>query len=170
MTPGLYRHFKGGLYRVIGRGEHTETKQEVIVYQTVATGELWVRPAFMWDEQQVLWPDGQWRPRFVPEGTGVPGDPEAMPDDNKFQKLRTVGYSIPGLCIYCKHSKFDGPKADDGWGTCSLHQYQHLKHDNPTAGRGVSIHVTGTCPNFEWDEARVAKSGLGAHLEFLQRK
>lgn len=88
-----------------------------------------------------------------------------MPDDNKFEKLRTIGYTIPGLCSYCKHANLAPAQS---WGTCRLHTYQHLKHANPTEGRGVSIHATGTCPQFERDPQRVALSGLGAHEEFLQ--
>lgn len=92
----------------------------------------------------------------------------AMPDNNKFQKLRDIGYGIPGLCGYCKHGIFEGPKALGGWGTCNLHTYQHLKHESPVEGRGVSIHATGTCPLFEWDQNRIALAGLGAHHEFIR--
>lgn len=88
-----------------------------------------------------------------------------MPDDNKFGKLRAIGYSIPGLCGYCKHSKWAPAQS---WGTCNLHTYQHLKHDNPNEGRGISIHITGTCPQFERAPNRIVLSGLGAHQEFFQ--
>lgn len=92
-----------------------------------------------------------------------------MPDDNKFQKLRDVGYTIPGLCGYCQHGNFEGPKALNGWGECTRHSYTHRKHDNPEGGRGVSIHATGTCPQFQVHPGRVVKAGLGAHTEFFQR-
>lgn len=29
---GLYRHYKGGLYQVLGIGQHTETKEYMVVY------------------------------------------------------------------------------------------------------------------------------------------
>lgn len=90
-----------------------------------------------------------------------------MPDENKFQKLREIGYSIPGLCCYCKHGVFEGPKALDGWGTCALHTYTHRKHGNPEGGRGVSIHASGRCPQFEVNPERIARTGLGAHEEFF---
>lgn len=70
MTGTLYRHSKGALYRLLGRGTHSETHEPMVIYQEVKTEALWVRPARMWDEE-VIWPDGQKRPRFVPEGTGV---------------------------------------------------------------------------------------------------
>ena len=51
-TPGLYRHYKGNEYRVIGLARHTETEETLVVYQALygARG-LWVRPAVMFAEQ-----------------------------------------------------------------------------------------------------------------------
>lgn len=48
---GLYRHFKGNMYRVIGLARHSETLEEMVVYQALY-GErgIWVRPASMWNE------------------------------------------------------------------------------------------------------------------------
>jgi hypothetical protein len=36
MKTGLYRHYKGGLYQVLGIGEHTETKERCVVYVALA--------------------------------------------------------------------------------------------------------------------------------------
>jgi hypothetical protein len=46
--PGLYRHYKGNDYRVIGLARHSETLEPLVVYQALY-GEhgLWVRPAAM---------------------------------------------------------------------------------------------------------------------------
>lgn len=85
-----------------------------------------------------------------------------MPDPNKFRKLREIGYTIPKLCMFCEHSSF-GEKTD--WGTCKLHRYQHEKHDNPTKGRGVSIHRGGQCSQFKLFVNYMAP--LGAHQEFF---
>ena len=51
VKPGLYRHFKGNMYRVIGTARHSETMEEVVVYQALY-GEmgLWVRPRNMFLE------------------------------------------------------------------------------------------------------------------------
>lgn len=48
---GRYRHFKGNEYRVIGMAKHSETLEDMVVYQALY-GEkgLWVRPAEMWTE------------------------------------------------------------------------------------------------------------------------
>ena len=48
---GKYRHFKGGEYEVIGFAKHSETQEEMVVYRALyGAGEVWVRPASMWNE------------------------------------------------------------------------------------------------------------------------
>ena len=49
--PGVYRHFKGGRYRVEGIASHSETLEPMVVYRALyGAGGLWVRPAGMWNE------------------------------------------------------------------------------------------------------------------------
>ena len=61
---GKYRHFKGNEYRVIGMARHSETMEEMVVYQALyGEGGLWVRPAAMWNEQVNR--DGYRGPRFA---------------------------------------------------------------------------------------------------------
>ena len=45
-----YRHFKGNLYKVIGFAKHSETLEDMVVYQPLKTGDNWVRPKSMWNE------------------------------------------------------------------------------------------------------------------------
>lgn len=61
---GKYRHFKGNEYRVLGIARHSETLEELVVYQALY-GErgIWVRPAHMWNEQVDR--DGYHGPRFT---------------------------------------------------------------------------------------------------------
>ena len=48
---GKYRHFKGKEYEVIGTAKHSETLEEYVVYRALyGEGEIWVRPASMWEE------------------------------------------------------------------------------------------------------------------------
>lgn len=48
---GRYLHFKGKEYRVLYLARHSETLEEMVVYQALY-GErgVWVRPARMWNE------------------------------------------------------------------------------------------------------------------------
>ena len=51
IKPGKYRHFKGNMYEVIGIAKHSETLEEMVVYRALyGDGDLWVRPASMWNE------------------------------------------------------------------------------------------------------------------------
>lgn len=52
---GFYKHYKGGVYKVIGTSTHTETEEKLVLYQD-ASGVLWSRPESMWeDEVYVDW-------------------------------------------------------------------------------------------------------------------
>ncbi len=69
ILPGLYRHFKGGLYRVEGVARHSETLEEMVVYRALyGEGGLWVRPASMWNE--TVTHEGVLQPRFAPVKEG----------------------------------------------------------------------------------------------------
>ena len=46
---GIYKHFKGHVYEVIGIAKDSDTLKEKIVYKNVETGELWLR-----DEDEFL--------------------------------------------------------------------------------------------------------------------
>lgn len=47
---GIYKHFKGNTYKVIGFARHSETEEDMVVYQSTKNNELWVRPIKMWNE------------------------------------------------------------------------------------------------------------------------
>lgn len=66
IQPGIYRHFKGNRYEVIGMAKHSETLEPMVVYRALyGEGGLWVRPAAMWSET-VDKPEYH-GPRFVKE-------------------------------------------------------------------------------------------------------
>ena len=52
---GVYRHYKGNFYKVLGVAKHSETLEELVVYQA-QYGEmgLWVRPKHMFLEEVVI--------------------------------------------------------------------------------------------------------------------
>jgi hypothetical protein len=63
IPPGLYRHFKGQVYTVLGVARHSETQEELVVYrQEYGDRNLWVRPMQMFLETVEI--DGQAVPRF----------------------------------------------------------------------------------------------------------
>lgn len=44
-TGEVYRHTKGGLYEVIAIATHSETKEALVIYQSIADSKLtWARP------------------------------------------------------------------------------------------------------------------------------
>lgn len=60
---GIYEHYKGKKYRVLGVGQHSETEDSYVVYQTLyGDFGLWLRPLEMFTEEVEV--DGQKRPRF----------------------------------------------------------------------------------------------------------
>lgn len=64
MKLGLYKHYKGNLYHVIGVCRHSETLEEMVVYQRLyADYRLWVRPREMFQED--IEHNGQIMPRFT---------------------------------------------------------------------------------------------------------
>ncbi|MFT8862041.1 MAG: DUF1653 domain-containing protein [Acetobacter fabarum] len=46
--PGLYRHYKGGLYTLLCVGRHSETEEWLVTYRCDSQGTYWVRPLDMW--------------------------------------------------------------------------------------------------------------------------
>ena len=65
IEPGLYKHYKGKIYEVIGVAKHSETLEEFVVYKATYQKEgenLWVRPLSMFIEEIVV--EGQMMPRF----------------------------------------------------------------------------------------------------------
>lgn len=64
ITPGVYRHFRGGLYEVIGVGLHTELKEEMVIYRPMYKSEhaFFVRPVLMF--QDTVEHQGEVVPRF----------------------------------------------------------------------------------------------------------
>ena len=63
IKKGIYAHYKGNKYQVIGIANHSETLEKMVVYKALyGEGEIWVRPLGMWDEQVIV--DGKPVKRF----------------------------------------------------------------------------------------------------------
>src|SRR5215469_5615600 len=64
IATGIYRHYKGQSYRLLRTALHSETMEELVVYQALyGDYGLWVRPAAMFAENVEL--DGEPIPRFA---------------------------------------------------------------------------------------------------------
>ena len=64
LQRGIYQHYKGQLYQVFNVARHSETEEELVVYQCLyADYSMWVRPLSMFTETVQL-EDGQVIPRF----------------------------------------------------------------------------------------------------------
>jgi hypothetical protein len=68
IPAGTYRHYKGGLYEVIGTATHSETDAPLVVYRALY-GEfgLWARPREMFLGDVEV--DGRSVQRFAPAET-----------------------------------------------------------------------------------------------------
>ena len=64
---GVYRHYKGNLYEVVGTARHSETLEAMTVYKMLYGNpqeqlQLWVRPQKMFLEEVLV--NGKMEPRF----------------------------------------------------------------------------------------------------------
>ncbi len=63
MKLGIYKHFKGNLYKVLHLAKHSETEELLVVYQPqYGDYGIWVRPLRMFDE--TIERDGKTMKRF----------------------------------------------------------------------------------------------------------
>lgn len=62
LKKGMYEHYSGKRYQVLGVGRDSETLKEVVVYQAQEGGDIWVRPLEMFCETVEI--DGVNKPRF----------------------------------------------------------------------------------------------------------
>ncbi len=63
IQPGIYQHFKGGMYQVLGIGRHSENEEEMVFYQQLYDDYTWwCRPVKMFLENVER--DGYSGPRF----------------------------------------------------------------------------------------------------------
>lgn len=73
---GIYRHFKGKYYLVLGLARHSETEEKFVVYVSLYVGEgprMFVRPLDMFLEKTIV-RNGKKQPRFVYIGPEMPSD------------------------------------------------------------------------------------------------
>ncbi len=57
LDRGLYKHYKGNIYEVIGVAKHSETLEAMVVYKATYQPEgenIWVRPLDMFTETVLI--------------------------------------------------------------------------------------------------------------------
>lgn len=60
---GIYRHYKGNIYKVLHIAKHSETLENMVIYQDVnAPDKIWARPISMWNDDIEI--DGKTVKRF----------------------------------------------------------------------------------------------------------
>ena len=62
---GTYEHYKGNRYKVIGVAKHSETLEDLVVYESLyenKASKLWIRPLSMFLEEVEV--NGRKIPRF----------------------------------------------------------------------------------------------------------
>ncbi len=72
LPAGVYKHYKGGLYLVLGVAQHSETLEKMVAYvhlSATAGAAMWVRPYEMFFEKVNA--DGIEKPRFTYIGQTV---------------------------------------------------------------------------------------------------
>jgi hypothetical protein len=63
LEKGIYKHYKGNLYEVLGVAQHSETLEHLVVYKTLyGDFSTWVRPLDMF--QETVERDGEQVARF----------------------------------------------------------------------------------------------------------
>ena len=63
-----YKHFKGHICKVLNIAKDSEDLKEVVVYEHIDSGDVWVRPLseFISDVDKNKYPDVMQEKRFMP--------------------------------------------------------------------------------------------------------
>ena len=92
ITAGLYRHFKGNMYRVLLIAQHTETGEDMVLYRAeYGDHQLYVRPYDMFASEvdREKYPNADQKYRFERV--------ESLPKDLHCKKIPDIKYA--GECL-----------------------------------------------------------------------
>ncbi|MFT7186113.1 MAG: hypothetical protein ACI84K_001506 [Pseudohongiellaceae bacterium] len=55
IPTGIYQHYKGPKYEVLGQAQHSETEEVLVIYRALyGDYGLWVRPLSMFQERVIV--------------------------------------------------------------------------------------------------------------------
>ena len=95
----LYRHFKGGLYRIVTIAQHTETSEGLVIYRSEEDpSKVWARPVtlFCSPVDKVKYPDAVQEMRFEKvTGDGKDAQSSAGPVSSAGRTVVAAG-AVPG--------------------------------------------------------------------------
>lgn len=73
LRAGVYKHYKGGMYLVLGVARHTETNETLVMYVSLGVKpgpQMFARPYDMFTETVIV--NGIEKPRFLYIGEDTP--------------------------------------------------------------------------------------------------
>ena len=68
LKMGRYRHYKGKEYMVLGVAKHSETLEDLVIYETLyknKISKLWARPLVMFNEEVKVEGKKVWRFKYI---------------------------------------------------------------------------------------------------------
>lgn len=118
---GLYQHYKGNQYKVIGTGRHSETLEKFVIYKACyGNEELWIRPYDMFCENITV--NGTVTERFKYLGDELtsmckvyfelPEDIVRALNENGIDLEREIAGAAENVDIQYEQSDEDGHKKD----------------------------------------------------------
>ena len=106
ITPGIYQHYKGNYYEVLSIARHSETTETMVVYRALyGNGDIWVRPADMWNE--IVERDGKTCLRFRLLNT----EERVSFYEGIFDELNAAVQSIAGSAVFTSNASTDTSSA-----------------------------------------------------------
>jgi hypothetical protein len=88
-VPGVYRHYRGQQYQVIGMARHSESEEWLVVYQALYGEQgFWVRPLSLWLQPVVTDRQGT---TAIPDDHSESDVKESTP---RFELIETNGHTL----------------------------------------------------------------------------
>lgn len=103
---GLYRHYKGGIYKLVDFAKHTETEETLVIYKSLNDddlGTVYARPKEMFIEKI----DGQYRFTFVGGMEYLVGKLVRLRSKDEYYRVFAVEPELGQVVIYRTNDDFE---------------------------------------------------------------